>query len=103
MSNPHNDSADTVHETIAVIDNRSLQLRLEAAQLQQQKLASDYKRYQVLLQGEATTEVNVNEIRFNLETANNQIAQIRKQMADNTRTTSRPPHDQTTERRDTPA
>jgi RND family efflux transporter MFP subunit len=69
--------------TIAVIDNRSLQLRLEAAQLQQRKLASDYKRYQVLLQGEATTEVNVNEIRFNLETANNQIAQIRKQMADN--------------------
>ncbi len=69
--------------TVAVIDNRGLQLRLEAAQLQQQKLSSDLKRYQVLLQGEATTEVNVNDIRYNLDNANNQIAQIRKQMSDN--------------------
>lgn len=69
--------------TIAVIDNRGLQLRLEAAQLQQQKLSSDLKRYQVLLKGEATTEVNVNDIRYNLDNANNQVAQIRKQMADN--------------------
>lgn len=69
--------------TIAVIDNRGLQLRLEAAQLQQQKYASDLKRYQVLLKGEATTEVNVNDIRFNLDKSNNEIAQIRKQMADN--------------------
>ena len=69
--------------TIAQVDNRSLQLQLDAAQLQATKLNSDLKRYQALLAGEATTEVNVADIRFNLATAQNRIAQIRKQMADN--------------------
>lgn len=69
--------------TIAQIDNRGLQLQLEAAQLQANKLTQDLKRFQALLAGEATTEVNVADIRYNLSAAQNRIAQIRKQMADN--------------------
>lgn len=69
--------------TIAMVDNRSLQLQLDAAQLQANKLSADLKRYQALLAGEATTEVNVADIRYNLATAQNRISQIRKQMADN--------------------
>ncbi len=68
---------------IAQIDNRLLQLRLEAAQLQWQKLQKDYERYTTLLKGEATTEVNVRDIKFNLDNAENQINQIKKQIADN--------------------
>jgi multidrug efflux system membrane fusion protein len=68
---------------VAHIDSRALQLRLEAAQLQQQKFSKDYARYKVLLAGEATTEANLQEVRYNLDNANNQIAQIMKQMADN--------------------
>lgn len=68
---------------VALIDSRTLQLRLQAAQLQQQKFNTDYNRYKVLLAGEATTETNLQEIKFNLDNANNQIEQIRKQIADN--------------------
>ncbi len=68
---------------VAQVESHALQLKLEAAQLQQQKLTSDYDRYKVLLEGEATTEINLQEIKFNLENANNQIAQIRQQIADN--------------------
>jgi len=70
-------------QVIARIDNTLLNLRLEAAQLQQQKLQRDYNRYENLLKGEATTETNLQEIKFNLDNANNQIKQINKQVADN--------------------
>lgn len=69
--------------TLAQVDNRSLQLQLDAAQLQANKLSADLKRFTALLAGEATTEVNVADIRYNLSTAQNRIAQIQKQMADN--------------------
>ncbi len=68
---------------MAEVDSRLLQLRLEAAQLQQQKLQRDYERFSVLLKGDATTENNVQDIKYNLDNATNQIAQIKKQLADN--------------------
>jgi RND family efflux transporter MFP subunit len=68
---------------VARIDDQNLQLRLGAAQLQQQKFAADYKRYQILLAGDATTESNVQQIKLDLDNANNQVAQIRRQIADN--------------------
>lgn len=68
---------------VATIDDQNLQLRLSAAQLQQQKLASDYKRYQILLAGDATTESNVQQIKLDLDNASNQVAQIRRQISDN--------------------
>ncbi len=68
---------------VAMIDDQNLQLRLSAAQLQQQKLAADYKRYQILLAGDATTESNVQQIKLDLDNASNQVAQVRKQISDN--------------------
>ena len=68
---------------VAMVDDQNLQLRLSAAQNQQQKAANDYKRYQILLAGDATTESNVEQIRLDLDNANNQVAQIRKQISDN--------------------
>lgn len=68
---------------VATVDNRSLQLQLEAAALAQQKAEKDFKRYQALLEGEATTEVSFQDAKLNAENASNQIEQIRKQMADN--------------------
>lgn len=68
---------------VAQIDNKMLQLKLEAAMLQQEKLQRDYDRYSRLLEGEATTETNLQEIKYNLDNATNQVSQIKKQMADN--------------------
>lgn len=68
---------------VAQIDNHMLQLKLEAAQLQQQKLQKDYDRYSRLLEGEATTETNLQDIKYNLDNATNQVSQIKKQIADN--------------------
>lgn len=68
---------------MAQIDNRLLQLKLEAAELQQKKLQKDYERFTVLLKGDATTETNLQDIKYNLDNATNQISQIRKQIADN--------------------
>lgn len=68
---------------VATVDNRSLQLQLEAASLAQQKSEKDFKRYQALLEGEATTEVTFQDAKLNAENALNQMEQIRKQIADN--------------------
>lgn len=68
---------------LAQIDNKMLNLRLEAAELQQQKLQKDYTRYTTLLKGDATSETSVQDVKFNLDNSDNQISQIRKQLADN--------------------
>lgn len=70
-------------QVIAQIDNALLQLNLEAAVLQQQKLQKDYDRYNKLLQGEATTEANLQDIKYNLDNATVKVNQIKKQIADN--------------------
>jgi RND family efflux transporter MFP subunit len=70
-------------EMLAQVDTRMLQLKLEAARLQEQKLASDYQRYNTLLKGDATTETNVRDIKFNLDNTRNQISQLQKQISDN--------------------
>lgn len=70
-------------QVIAQTDNTLLNLKLEAALLQQQKLQRDYNRYSKLLAGEATTETNLQDIKYNLDNATNQIGQIKKQIADN--------------------
>lgn len=68
---------------VAQVDNRSLQLSLEAAQLAKSKSDKDFSRYKALLEGEATTEVNFQDAQLNAQNAANQIEQIQKQMADN--------------------
>lgn len=68
---------------IAQIDSRGLQLSLEAAQLARDKASKDLKRYTVLLEGEATTEVTLQDAKLSYDNASNQIEQIQKQMTDN--------------------
>ena len=64
------------------LDNRLKELSLEATKLSIDKLDKDVKRYNNLLAGNATTEIQVNETKYNYENAVNQADQIRKQIQD---------------------
>ncbi|MFD1145269.1 efflux RND transporter periplasmic adaptor subunit [Larkinella insperata] len=64
------------------LDNKLRELSLEATQLNIDKLKKDVNRYNTLLAGNATTEIQVNETKFNYENAVNQAEQIRKQILD---------------------
>jgi RND family efflux transporter MFP subunit len=68
---------------IAQVDSRGLQLSLEAAQLTKAKADKDFKRYKTLLEGEATTEVTLQDAKLSYDNAVNQMEQINKQMSDN--------------------
>ncbi|QRR00643.1 efflux RND transporter periplasmic adaptor subunit [Dyadobacter sandarakinus] len=67
---------------LVALDNRLRELSLEATNLNIEKLDKDVKRYNTLLAGNATTEIQVNETRFNYENARNQAEQIKKQIQD---------------------
>ncbi|MDH7464247.1 efflux RND transporter periplasmic adaptor subunit [Chitinophagaceae bacterium 26-R-25] len=69
--------------TIAQIDNKMLQLKTEASELAKSKYESDYKRNKTLLEGDATTEQNVQDIKYNYDNTVNQISQLQQQIADN--------------------
>lgn len=68
---------------VARVDNRGLQLNLEAAQLAKAKADKDLKRFTALLEGEATTEVTQQDAKLQFDNSVNQIELIQKQMADN--------------------
>ncbi|GAB3555188.1 efflux RND transporter periplasmic adaptor subunit [Spirosoma fluminis] len=68
--------------TLVKLDNRLKELSLESTQLTIDKLRKDVTRYNTLLAGNATTELQVNETKYNYESALNQADQIRKQIAD---------------------
>lgn len=70
-------------QVLATVDNSGLELSLNAAQLSEAKAKKDYQRYKTLLAGEATTEMNYQDAKFNYQNSQNQIAQIQKQMSDN--------------------
>ena len=64
------------------LDNRLKELSLEATQLSIDRLKKDVTRYNTLLAGNATTELQVNDTKYNYENALNQAEQIKKQIAD---------------------
>lgn len=64
------------------LDNRLKELSLEATQLSIERLKKDVTRYNTLLAGNATTELQVNDTKYNYENALNQAEQIKKQIAD---------------------
>ncbi|WP_234733035.1 efflux RND transporter periplasmic adaptor subunit [Tellurirhabdus bombi] len=64
------------------LDNKLRELSLQATQLNIDKLKKDVNRYNTLLAGNATTELQVNETKFNYESAVNQAEQIKKQIQD---------------------
>lgn len=69
-------------QTLIEFDNQLRQLALQQTQLQINKLKKDLDRYTTLLAGNATTEIQVNDVRFNYENALNQAEQIKKQIQD---------------------
>lgn len=68
--------------TLVQMDNRLKELSLEATQLSIDRLKKDVTRYNTLLAGNATTEIQVNDVKYNYENALNQADQLRKQIAD---------------------
>jgi RND family efflux transporter MFP subunit len=68
--------------TLVQLDNRLKELSLEATELNINKLKKDVTRYNTLLAGNATTELQVNDIKYNYENAVNQAEQIKKQIQD---------------------
>ncbi|GAB3263552.1 multidrug efflux RND transporter periplasmic adaptor MexH [Larkinella harenae] len=64
------------------LDNKLKELSLEATELNIGKLKKDVARYNTLLAGNATTEIQVNETKYNYENAVNQAEQIKKQIQD---------------------
>lgn len=70
-------------QVIAGVDNSGLQLQLDAARLAESKAEKDFQRYQTLLKGEATTEINFQNAKLDFQNEENQIEQIQNQMANN--------------------
>lgn len=66
------------------IDNKLNQLALEATQLNIDKLKKDVTRYNTLYAGNATTELQLNQTKFDYDNAVNKAEQIRKQIQDAT-------------------
>ncbi len=69
-------------QTLVELDNQLKELSLQATQLNIDKLKKDVTRYNTLLAGNATTEIQVNDTKFNYENAVNQAEQIKKQIQD---------------------
>ena len=70
--------------TLIQIDNKLNQLALQATQLNIDKLQKDVTRYNTLYAGNATTELQLNQTKFDYENAVNKAEQIRKQIQDAT-------------------
>lgn len=74
----------TKGQVLARIDSKLRELALQQMELTIQKLEKDSLRFEELLAGDAATEMQVNDIRYNYANAKNQAEQMRKQIADAT-------------------
>jgi len=70
--------------TLIQIDNKLNELALQATQLNIEKLKKDVTRYNTLYAGNATTELQLNQTKYDYESAVNKAEQIRKQILDAT-------------------
>lgn len=70
--------------TMVQVDNQLKELSLEATNLNVEKLKKDVARYNTLYAGNATTELQVNDTKYNYDNAVNQAEQIKKQISDAT-------------------
>ncbi|MDR0792620.1 MAG: efflux RND transporter periplasmic adaptor subunit [Chitinophagaceae bacterium] len=70
-------------QVVANIDDKALQLNLQQAGLNKNKLEKDVKRNDTLYAGNATTLVEIQNTKLNYENAQNQIALLNKQISDN--------------------
>jgi len=70
-------------QTVANLDSRTLQLNLQQAILNKNKVEKDVKRNDTLYAGNATTLVDVQNTKLNYENTLNQIDLLHKQISDN--------------------
>jgi len=70
--------------TIVNVDSKLKELSLQATELNINKLKKDTDRYSKLLAGNAATEIQVNDTKYNYENALNQAEQIKQQISDAT-------------------
>ena len=70
--------------TIVNVDSKLKELSLQATELNINKLKKDADRYTKLLAGNAATEIQVNDTKYNYENALNQAEQIKQQINDAT-------------------
>lgn len=68
---------------LATVDSRMLELNLEAAQIARDQAKRDFERFEALYEGGAATEQNFQNIKLQYDNAENQIEQLKKQIADN--------------------
>jgi RND family efflux transporter MFP subunit len=69
-------------QLLGTVDSKLKELNLRATELSEAKLNKDYERYNDLYKGNAATEVNVNDVKYNYENTKIQLEQIKQQIAD---------------------
>lgn len=69
-------------QILGTVDSKMKELNLRATSLSEEKLKKDYERYNDLYKGNAATEVNVNDVKYNYENTKIQLDQIKQQIAD---------------------
>jgi membrane fusion protein, multidrug efflux system len=72
----------TKGQVLGAVDARLKELDLQATELSLKKLENDYLRFKDLYAGNAATEVNYADAKFNYENTKVRAEQIRKQIAD---------------------
>lgn len=69
-------------QVLGSVDAKLKELNLKATSLTEEKLRKDYERYNELYKGNAATEANVTDVKYNYENTKVQLDQIRQQIAD---------------------
>lgn len=68
---------------LATVDSEMLRLNLEAATIARDQAKREYDRFLTLYEGNAATEQNLQNMKLQYDNAENQIQQLKKQIADN--------------------
>lgn len=69
---------------VAQVDSRQASINLRQAEIAKAKADKDFTRYKNLLEGEAATEVNFQDAKYQRDNASTQIELLNKQISDNT-------------------
>ncbi len=75
-------SVVTKGQQLGTVDSKLKELNLRSMELNEAKLSKDYERYSDLYKGNAATEVNVNDVKYNYDNTKIQLEQIKQQIAD---------------------
>ncbi len=70
-------------QTLARVDNENMNLNMRQAELERDRAAKDVKRFTVLVEGNAATQMNLDDAKLRLDNANAQIRILQRQSTDN--------------------